>query len=179
MSAQTPDYALLERARVMIFAAHGAPVEMWNFGRWEIVDPIWDWESFNYRISPDWLNVPDGYEIVPMGEVVKGPRVRTPKGDWFHWSPGINYTNISTPHFLARPVAKPEPRKVPLSKKDWDGELIWWVRKDDHHEMVTGIYDDGIWTRGYVPYEQILEEGWERSPDRREWTGCWKWEEQS
>jgi len=178
MSAQTPNYALLERARVMIFAAHGATVEIRNkpADTWVkfTTPPSWNWMASEYRISPNWLKVPEGYELVPLGEAVEGPCVS--RGTGPVWCQQNKNYNTNPWQYVARPIAKPEPRKVPLSKEDWDNELIWWVRKGGGHEMVTGIYDDGIWTRGYVLYEQILKEGWERSPNRCEWTPCWKLE---
>lgn len=108
------NYTLLERARVMIFAAHGAPVEVGvDDGAWiSRFRPRWNWKRCTYRISPEWLVVPEGYELVPMGEEVpveipsKGCRILGANDEDHEWRPFVGADNSNPYNFVARPIAE-------------------------------------------------------------------------
>lgn len=115
------DYTLLEQARVMIFVAYGATVEDSN-----VESDIWFTKNAQpyyrkYRISPNWLNVPEGYEIVPLGEEVEGHFLK--RGIVLdQWVPVENgSTNDNPLYFVARPTAK-------LRLQIQEGK--WYKRRD-------------------------------------------------
>jgi len=113
-------YALLEKARVMIFAAHGWPVEIATESGWAPIQSVWNWYKNNYRIAPNALKVPEGCELVPLGEPVEGPKiVRAVSHGWFYGADDACYANNSPMQFIARKIKKPEPRKVPLERTDY------------------------------------------------------------
>lgn len=248
------NYDLLKKARMMIFAAHGAPVESQVGRDWCTDDaPDWEFPVYDYRIRPDWLKVPEGYEIVPLGEAVpRDCRVLSVYDDNRKWEQYAGASNGSPLFFVARPVAKPEPRlqlqegkwyrrrdgevvgpltkatstfpdarpfainclaynpdgswndpdegdskndlieevpapesrKVPLTKEDWDGHPVWWVREtvggeEADERMVFSVHTNRIQTHGgySLAYDNLLL-GYERSHDRKTWTPCWKLEDE-
>jgi hypothetical protein len=175
------NYDLLEKARVMLFAAHGYAVKSKRTKdtQWCITHPIWDWDLFTYRIAPDALRVPEGYELVPLGEAVSEPcRFLKPNsGKWYDLS---GDPNKDPRFFIARPIAKPEPRKVPLTKTDWDGHPVWWLRNPElqHEYIILEIAPNHILTTvTKIKYDRLLGDSWQRSHDRINWTPCYKLEE--
>lgn len=77
-----------------------------------------------------------------------------------------------------RTTPPPERKKVPMTAEDFPP--VFWVRnKSDvpNWALVTAISSCLIWLGDYSrSYKELLEQGWEYSPDRKEAKGCWKYE---
>jgi len=176
MNETKTNYDLLEKARVMIFAGDGWPVEAKigdPFGSWAVAThPCWDFQAYDYRIAPDALKVPEGYELAPLGKSTAECIILRPYSEWEEYD---GSTNRSPSQFIARKIGKPEPRKVPLTKEDWDGHPVWWVRLNVGFKefLVSAISDAEI----YYNEEWCLTASMmkhERSHNRITWAPCWK-----
>jgi hypothetical protein len=66
------DSKQLHRAQVHLWAAYGWKVEYRYKHKtdWESSEPGWNWGVADYRIAEDHLQIPEGYELVPIGDQV-------------------------------------------------------------------------------------------------------------
>lgn len=86
----------------------------------------------------------------------------------------LNLDNFCTyPHYYR---IKPEPVKVPLEAKDWNG--IWWIRTPMNPNikfLVLSIYSEGITINGGSrTFSDLRKNDWERSRDMINWEPCEK-----
>jgi hypothetical protein len=178
------NYDLLAKARVMLFAAHGWPVECKCNGEYHLIpaqNNVWDWYKFDYRIALP--PIPYGWRLVELGEeIVAYQRCRVlhiGDKDWQNeelFDMGPN-TCTAIQSFAITPSNKPKPRKVSLTKADWDGHPVWWVRNTVGNDaLVSAIGPNSIMIvdRKEHAYHVLKRDQWQRSHDRINWTPCYK-----
>ena len=80
---------------------------------------------------------------------------------------------------IPNPDYKPEPRRVPLTKEDFDGMPVMWVRNRDRsfESMIGAITSKNVFLNNAnqgVSYEELKEDGYQYSTDRVTWKPFWK-----
>jgi hypothetical protein len=116
------DIKNLHRAQVHLWAAYGWEVEylrMYNTD-WKSGKPGWNWSMVDYRIARAQLQIPEGYELVPIGEPIEADKgyiyLNTQNDDlpgYVKWKKCYNSDLNLDPYWLhARPIAGPSEDQV-------------------------------------------------------------------
>lgn len=189
-----PDYTSPSyRARVEKAYKEGAELEITRPGNhyknsWTTPSHVpFDWDRFTYRVKAK-------EELTPLevlcAVVFDGKEAQfLSKGNggelWLDCNAGNLIIMIQADYKVRLrpdPAPKPEPIKLPLRAEDIPA--VCWIRHKDNsiQRLVIAVNTDRVMAnRGdeitkYL-FDDLLNQGWEYSPDRKTWSGCFRIEE--
>ncbi len=146
----------------------------------------WTWHN-PFDWTPEQFGVEDGWrpavrEVECTGGVKDGWQWTWDDGDWSETAKWVIHKNEKTQAYRTKaplPV-KPKLKRVPLSKEDFDGMPVIWIKGKNFkgllmETLVTQVGETHLYSQiSECDYKSLMTRGEEYSTDRKEWHPCWK-----